>query len=315
MNQKSNTSPKAGAIVPFGKYKDQPVELLLADGDYLNWVMSQPGIVAMLQKRHPTIYNIIVTGAPTTEDTPEHNRLQAMFLEPDFQLAFIEAATGKTVRATIESRVAEGNKEAIDRARRSIAQAQKHVEEARAKLEEQQKDYEQEGSKDFRKEYAANQAATYSVKCSFEEWRKKQIGYARDRVQSSEQSLQEKLAILQRANEKLSLAVACEPKIRLTFECGYDIELELEAGAKVWRDEDDYGFWHVAFFKIELKPQMGDDFPSVLRQMKNNGADTLVIGSFNAAGATLEQVRAIFGNKKIITLGEIEKVRQPATSS
>jgi hypothetical protein len=54
---------------------------------------------------------------------------------------------------------------------------------------------------------------------------------------------------------------------------------------------------------------MGDDFPSVLRQMNRNGADTLVVGSFEATGCSLEQVRGFFGAKRIITLSEIEAIK------
>lgn len=39
------------AIVPFGKYQGQPIEALLADQNYLQWVTSQPGLMAMLQTR------------------------------------------------------------------------------------------------------------------------------------------------------------------------------------------------------------------------------------------------------------------------
>jgi hypothetical protein len=74
-------------IIPFGKYRDQPIEVLLADSQYLAWILAQPGLVAMMQQRYPAIYNIIVTGVPTTEDTPEHNALQARFLDRDFQQA------------------------------------------------------------------------------------------------------------------------------------------------------------------------------------------------------------------------------------
>jgi hypothetical protein len=71
-------------------------------------------------------------------------------------------------------------------------------------------------------------------------------------------------------------------------------------------------------FAIELKPQMGDDFPSVLRQMKRNNANVLVVGEFNSSICSLEEVRSMFATsgKKIVTLGEIEAilrkgVRQP----
>jgi len=51
---------------------------------------------------------------------------------------------------------------------------------------------------------------------------------------------------------------------------------------------------------------MGDDFPSVLRQMKRNNANVLVVGEFNSSICSLEEVRSMFATsgKKIVTLGE-----------
>jgi hypothetical protein len=61
-------------------------------------------------------------------------------------------------------------------------------------------------------------------------------------------------------------------------------------------------------FKVEIKPRVGDDFPSVLRQMRVNRADVLLIDQFDAAGATLEQVRKMFATSgyRIVMLAEIE---------
>lgn len=73
-------------IVPFGKYKDRPVEAMLADQNYVEWIAGQPGIMVMLQNRYPALFNIITVGAPQISDTPEHNKLQAMFLDREFQL-------------------------------------------------------------------------------------------------------------------------------------------------------------------------------------------------------------------------------------
>jgi hypothetical protein len=72
-------------LVPFGKYAGQPVDALLADENYLQWLMAQPGAMDLLQRRAPAVFNIIMVGAPQTDDTPEHNKLQAMFLEESFQ--------------------------------------------------------------------------------------------------------------------------------------------------------------------------------------------------------------------------------------
>jgi hypothetical protein len=99
-------------IMPFGKYKDQPIDLVLADQDYVEWLSTQPRIMAMMQKRFPAIFNIITVGAPKTDDTPEHNKMQALFLYRDFQYAFIEAVLGESVYAVSSGMAAKVNAEA-----------------------------------------------------------------------------------------------------------------------------------------------------------------------------------------------------------
>ena len=76
-------------IVPFGKYKNQPVTLLMADTKYLEWCKTQP---ELLQK-FPFIFNICVNQTITTNNhpskTPEHNKLQNMFLYENRKQQFI----------------------------------------------------------------------------------------------------------------------------------------------------------------------------------------------------------------------------------
>lgn len=68
--------PKA-EIVPFGKYKGQPVEVLLADDGYRDWLMSQDWFRA----RFGNIYQTIINYGAEPQDTPEHNEMQASFLD------------------------------------------------------------------------------------------------------------------------------------------------------------------------------------------------------------------------------------------
>jgi hypothetical protein len=49
-----------------------------------------------------------------------------------------------------------------------------------------------------------------------------------------------------------------------------------------------------AFYLIEIKPAVGDDYPAVLRQMKRNGSTILFLKSYVGAGATREQFIATF---------------------
>lgn len=72
-------------IVTFGKYKDKPLSELLADKKYIDWCMQQPWFI----EKHKPIYNIIMNINPNTDTpTPEHNRLQNLFLQDEFTAKF-----------------------------------------------------------------------------------------------------------------------------------------------------------------------------------------------------------------------------------
>ena len=68
------------SVVPFGKYKGQPVEVLLADSAYVEWARAQQSLV----DRYKTLWALVdsLQGSNTVK-TPEHNALQAeLFDEP-----------------------------------------------------------------------------------------------------------------------------------------------------------------------------------------------------------------------------------------
>jgi hypothetical protein len=75
--------------VSFGKYKDKSVTELLTDKKYIEWLKNQSWF-----QNHKQIYNIVVNqtiNSPDTNNakTPEHNKLQNLFLEKDNQYKFI----------------------------------------------------------------------------------------------------------------------------------------------------------------------------------------------------------------------------------
>ncbi len=67
-------------VVPFGKYRGQPIEVLAQDPDYKDWVLAQPWV----RERFQSFYTIIVNNFTEASETPEHNALQARFLDVDF---------------------------------------------------------------------------------------------------------------------------------------------------------------------------------------------------------------------------------------
>jgi hypothetical protein len=67
-------------IVPFGKYKGQPLEALANDRSYLDWLTAQD----WFRERYANIYTLIVNNFAEPSETPDHNALQVLFLNDVF---------------------------------------------------------------------------------------------------------------------------------------------------------------------------------------------------------------------------------------
>ena len=190
----------ADNIVPFGKYRGQPVAVMLADRPYCEWALAQPGI----RERYPTFVTIVVGGGRSPNAlTPEHNKLQLLFRDP---VTRVEVSIG-----ILDS-------DEIHNAAMWL--------------------WEHGALKDPRALYARP--------------------YGADRVE---------------------------------FEVdGWDVHLD-------WRG------WLPCNFAIELKPQVGDDYPAILRTMKMRkpgGRRALIIDYFEAERATLDDVKWMFAQSRIV---------------
>lgn len=73
------------SIVPFGKYKGQPIEVMQADRQYTDWLTQQD----WFKSRYSQINNIIINNFGAPSETPEHNELVANFTDRMFSIAFI----------------------------------------------------------------------------------------------------------------------------------------------------------------------------------------------------------------------------------
>jgi hypothetical protein len=83
-NLQAASQPPSDVILEFGKYKGQPVEVLEHDEQYKEWVLNQP----WFKDRYPKVYNVIINNFCEPSSTPEHNKMQARFLDEDFRVAF-----------------------------------------------------------------------------------------------------------------------------------------------------------------------------------------------------------------------------------
>jgi hypothetical protein len=224
-------------IVPFGKYKGQPVEALAADRSYLDWLTAQ----SWFRERYAGIYTLIINNFTEPSETPEHNRLQARFLDPEFcyQAAIRITDYPNPMIVGLRDDIARENKE-LQHLRERRSQGYYH-----------------------------------------------DIGMYEREVARLQQTLDQYQGIA-----KIIKAGRRPDNFRLNaqFEVqGWDVCLE--------------GTVHCC---IELKPTLGDDYPAVLRQMKINrnirlnpsyGFNekyALIVGECTAAGATIEQITAIF---------------------
>lgn len=231
----------ANEIVPFGKYKGQPVEILQQDHAYCEWLMGQ----GWLQSRFPQLRTIIINNFTEPTETPEHNAMQARFLDKKFAFAvgmmskginlFVKAGTFKTPDLHTEFEI-----DGAD----VIIRSSSH-------------DYiAKKGHPDF--DYAYKQKYDYISELIKETW-------------DSEYRTQQ----IKKLDD---LAIA-------------------ETIDFVWPPRFQYG--------IELKPSLGDDYPAVLRQVRNMKAyleKVIIIGTYTGKGATIDQVRAIFASSKITLL-------------
>ena len=79
------------SLVPFGKYKDKPVEVLQKDPQYVEWMLSQAG----LKNRYPQFMQVVINNFREPDETPEHNKLQIKFQDPEYRLKFAYACVGE----------------------------------------------------------------------------------------------------------------------------------------------------------------------------------------------------------------------------
>jgi hypothetical protein len=358
---KYNPPAEDSSIVPFGKYRGQSVDALLADQNYLDWMLAQPDLVAKIQSKYPALFNIIMVGSPTNDDTPEHNKMQAMLLKPEFQLAFLEACLKQSVYAIGVELTKKVATEANEKLGKALLIAQQDSIRSDKELQEIQKEDAEFKNADWQKHYD-NEREEYERKRlerekepqpiwsrylkpfpTYEQWldtedysswpqevRRHNERMERVRTRAiKDHEIYQTLATTQIKSPEPS-----RPEVTRGFECGFDVHIcfkwcssiddlsteEIHHHADTGRyfyDRCTPRNWvktsscvsRIDEFKIEIKPMMGDDFPAVLRQMKRNCADTLLVGTFNSSVCSLDEVQQMFAPKVIVTLAEVKAIQ------
>lgn len=226
-------------IIPFGKYKGQPINVLENDLQYLDWLRNQD----WFKENYQQFNTVIVNNFQEPSETPEHNRLQNLFLDDNFCLNF---------------------------------------------------------SMYYRKVF--NLPTTYTFK---ESATIKNIDEKPKLFIPNGQSYVKIPSLKDIDNEVLNqLPTYKDITEKLVFSIYRGAIFEYE-NVDVWfvinSQEGNIDY------KVEIKPSLGDDYPAVLRQMNNNKSKFLLIDTFSAIGANLEQVKDIFkrSGKVLFQLSEI----------
>jgi hypothetical protein len=73
-------------LIPFGKYKNQPIEVLSKDEQYLQWLLSQD----WFKNRYKNIYNVIINNFSEPVETPEHNKMVSLFLSDELCMSLVK---------------------------------------------------------------------------------------------------------------------------------------------------------------------------------------------------------------------------------
>jgi hypothetical protein len=91
----------ATTLVPFGKYKGQPIEAMAHDRSYCDWLTAQP----WFREKHPNVYTLVINNFAEPSETPEHNQMQVRFLDETWRkklALLIYPALANTVDAILK---------------------------------------------------------------------------------------------------------------------------------------------------------------------------------------------------------------------
>lgn len=236
-------------IVPFGKYKGQPIEILSADKEYTQWLLAQ----SWLKENYSDTYTFIINNFGEAEDTPEHNLLQSLFLDDEYCRKFIYSFPRKT---SIPQR--------RQKLEAQIIEVQGMLNELLVKVEDK--------PCPRRIDPSWKIGQIDNLKCFL----------LKDKVKE---------------------------KISAEFECGCDVFIEhklyseMDGKLSCIGGLDYFDFEYIDHkYRIEVKPSVSDDYPSILRKMKISNSNCLFLETFNSSAITREQFVEIFKRSGIVVV-------------
>lgn len=284
-------------IVPFGKYKGRSVEDLAADKQYSEWLVNQD----WFRDRFARLFALL-SAANTPQETPEHNQMQAQFLDDSMCLAFLRAYNGKDI--------VKNNEDCYVKCIREIpALIAAWNEQNVLASQELAADWEKEAEADFIKQLNEYERRGLGKDHGF--YRPVKRTFIKDWFST-------KPAFLSDDSEPLTISRKFEADgadVRLEFYGGHHltvIGIEQTLGPSYLNNKVTLEIPHQlpktihVTHRIELKPCMGDDYPAVLRQVAASGCNVVIVRQYSAVGASFEQAQKIFKSQHVRLMLESE---------
>ncbi len=273
-------------LVPYGKYKDQPLGVLLVHAEYSLWLMGARH--AHLRRHHPQLLQWLHKHFGPPASTPEQNRLQNRFLQPDFCLKLL-LRVNPELPAQLAAAV---SPEAIVRGWQARLPARIALRYQDYGLHEPLEEGDPIPEAHLRHKSRVLQALERElprlvVECP---------GTPLDAVPAVapdgepvqrwwEPVLQLDPALFEMDGAHVQFTARAQCRVRVDGEAATE-------GALV-----DFGFEDE--LRIELRAYLGDDYPSVLRTMRAKRCNVLLIGQFEADGACWEELVEIYARRGI----------------
>lgn len=254
-------------LIPFGKYRGQPIEILASDKEYTDWLMQQ----GWIREKHPHMYQVIINNFAEPCDTPEHNRIQAKFMDEGFRTRFAKSASNDVLRLC-------------------SVQLSDVIETMNYMMKAYLRDYpisDAEQLRMFRLEVESAVTENRSdnvLSC---------IGHPafelRSGVDVSYEAVVDKFRLI---DDRIGVK-----KVLRYF----------TTGESVYRLPS-FPCPHATTIKVEIKPSIGDDYPAVIRQMRRSGANSLLFAEYSGQGVDCETFISLMKSQGfgVAKLGDIE---------
>jgi hypothetical protein len=251
-------------IITFkGKYYGQPIEVLANDPNYCEWLINQN----WFRERFQSYYQIIINNFHVPNDTPEHNSLQALFIDDKFCLALANLFNWSPLDKNT----------CLLKINQSIVDIENQIN------NNSESNNDRSLADEFKRMIQSREDGSNNIYID---------SYSKHKLENSLKEYQEVKDFLSNNNTF---------EIKKSFEYkGWDVILDIHSISKL-AFLDDY-FSKQKIISVEIKTSLGDDYPTILRQIRSYnpfGSPCLIYNKFSATGATIIQIKEIFKTAQI----------------